>query len=165
MLTASLPEHGSKAWTLYSRQERRLNIFQLHCIRRLLGLFWTSPGRTKSPTSTSLWRGDMPSMFTILTQRRVRWLCHVTRKEDDRPPKTFCLGSRLTERHPLGYKDACKCTPGPGVSRHQQFWLADHHQGCYLRSKQRRRLREKCDPASSRGRCQTQTNLHVQWPQ
>ena len=32
--------YGSETWTLYSRQERRLNAFQTRCLRRLLGITW-----------------------------------------------------------------------------------------------------------------------------
>jgi hypothetical protein len=32
--------YGSKAWTLYTHQERRLNAFHLHHLRRFLGITW-----------------------------------------------------------------------------------------------------------------------------
>ena len=32
--------YSSEAWTLYARQERRLNTFHMRCIRRLLGITW-----------------------------------------------------------------------------------------------------------------------------
>ena len=32
--------YGSESWTLYTRQERRLNAFHLRCLRRILGISW-----------------------------------------------------------------------------------------------------------------------------
>ena len=32
--------YGSESWTLYARQERRLNVFHLRCLRRILGIKW-----------------------------------------------------------------------------------------------------------------------------
>ena len=55
----------------------------------------------------------MPSMFAILTQRRLRWLGHVTRMEDGRIPKDILYGELATGTRPTGrpalrYKDVCK---------------------------------------------------------
>ena len=30
--------YGSESWTLYSRQERRLNTFHMRCLRKILGI-------------------------------------------------------------------------------------------------------------------------------
>ena len=30
--------YGSETWTLYSRQDKRLNIFHLRCLRKILGI-------------------------------------------------------------------------------------------------------------------------------
>ena len=32
--------YSSESWTLYTRQERRLNMFHLRCFRRILGISW-----------------------------------------------------------------------------------------------------------------------------
>ena len=32
--------YGNESWTLYTRHERRLNTFHLHCLRRILGISW-----------------------------------------------------------------------------------------------------------------------------
>lgn len=101
--------YGSEAWTLYSRQERRLNAFHMRCLRRLLGTTWQDHVTNEDILS----QAGMPSMFAILTQRRLRWLGHVCRMDDGRIPKDvlygeLATGTRLTGRPTLRYKDVCK---------------------------------------------------------
>ena len=52
-------------------------------------------------------------MYTLLRQRRLRWLGHVRRMEDGRIPKEilhgeFASGKRSVGRPHLRYKDVCK---------------------------------------------------------
>jgi len=75
--------YGSETWTTYARHERRLNIFHLRSIRRILGISW----QDKIPNTEALSRAHLPSMYTLLRQRRLRWLGHVHRMEDGRIPK------------------------------------------------------------------------------
>ena len=75
--------YGSECWTLYSRQEQRLNAFHLRCIRRILGISW----QQHITNDEVLKRAGIPSMFSILAKRRLRWLGHVARMEDGRIPK------------------------------------------------------------------------------
>ena len=101
--------YGSEAWTLYTRQERRLNAFHTHCLRQLLGITW----QERITNASILSQAGMPSMFAILTQRRLRGLGHVCRMEDGRIPKDIlyselATGTRPTGRPALRFKDACK---------------------------------------------------------
>ncbi|KAL0195112.1 hypothetical protein M9458_008684, partial [Cirrhinus mrigala] len=101
--------YGSEAWTLYSRQEQRLNAFHMRCLRRLLSITWQDHITNRAILS----QAAMPSMFTILTQRRLRWLGHLCRMDDGRIPKDvlygeLAIGTRPTGRPILRYKDACK---------------------------------------------------------
>ena len=101
--------YGSEAWTLYSRQERRLNAFHLRCLRRLLGITW----KDRVTNKDVLAQAGISSMFAMLTQRRLRWLGHVCRMDDGRIPKDvlygeLATGSRPTGRPALRYKDVCK---------------------------------------------------------
>lgn len=73
---------GSESWTTYASQEKRLNIFHMRCICRILSISWTD----KVPNNEVLARANIPSMFTLLRQRRLRWLGHVYRMEDGRNP-------------------------------------------------------------------------------
>ena len=101
--------YGSETWTLYSRQERRLHVFHMRCLRRLLGITW----QDHIANLVVLSRAGLPSMYAMLTQRRLRWLGHVCRMEDGRIPKDILYGELATGTRPTGrpilrYKDICK---------------------------------------------------------
>ena len=101
--------YGSETWTTYARQERRLNSFHLRCLRRILGISWED----KVPNTEVLSRANLPTMFTLLRQRRLRWLGHVRRMDDGRIPKDLlygelAAGKRNTGRPQLRFRDVCK---------------------------------------------------------
>jgi len=101
--------YGSETWIAYARQERRLNSFHLRCLRRILGISW----QDRVPNTEVLHQANTPSMFALLSQRRLRWLGHVRRMEDGRLPKDvlygeLTTGSRPTGRPMLRFKDVCK---------------------------------------------------------
>lgn len=101
--------YGSEAWTLYARQERRLNSFHLRNLRKILGITW----QDRVPNKNVLEKAGVPSMFALLTQRRLRWLGHVSRMQDGRIPKDMLYGELATGSRPAGrpvlrYKDVCK---------------------------------------------------------
>ena len=100
--------YGSEAWTTYMRQERRLNTFHMRCLKRILGIKW----QDRIPHSNILARAGISSVFSLLSQRRLRWLGHVRRMEDYRIPKAIlygqlATGTRRVGRPMLRYKDAC----------------------------------------------------------
>ena len=93
---------------MYAGQERRLNSFHLRSIRRILVISW----QDKVTNADVLSRAGLPTMYTLLRQRRLRWVCHVRRMEDGRIPKDIiygeqALGRRTTGRPHLRYKDVC----------------------------------------------------------
>ena len=101
--------YGSESWTTYMRQERRLHAFHMRCLKRILGITW----QDKIPHSTILIRAKISSIFSLLSQRRLRWLGHVYRMDDERIPKKvlysqLATGSRRLGRPVLRYKDVCK---------------------------------------------------------
>jgi len=101
--------YSSESWTTYARQEHRLNSFHLRCLRKILDISW----QDHVPNCKVLEQADIPSMFGLLTQRRLRWLGHVHRMEDGRIPKDILYGqltegSRPCGRPTLRYKDVCK---------------------------------------------------------
>ena len=75
--------YGIESWSTYAGQEKRLNTFHMRCLRSILSTSWTD----KVSNIEVLERADIPSMFTLLRQRRLRWLGHVHRMEDRRIPK------------------------------------------------------------------------------
>ena len=100
--------YGSETWTTYAGQERRLNTFHLRTIPCILGI----SGQDKVTNTDVLSRAVLPSMHTLLRQRRLRWLGHIRRMEDGRIPKgiLYCelaLGRRTTGHPHLHYKDVC----------------------------------------------------------
>ncbi|KAI8510155.1 hypothetical protein Bbelb_125830 [Branchiostoma belcheri] len=101
--------YGSEAWTLYSHQERRLNAFHMRCLRRILGISW----KDRVPNKDVLAQAGMTSMYALLSQRRLRWLGHVSRMDDGRIPKDVLYGELATGARPAGrpvlrYKDVLK---------------------------------------------------------
>ncbi|KAJ8047823.1 hypothetical protein HOLleu_06930 [Holothuria leucospilota] len=101
--------YGSETWTTYAKHQRRLNSFHLRCIRRILGISLED----KVPNTEVLSRAGLPTMFTLLKQRRLLWLGHVRRMEDGRIPKDIlngelASGKRATCRPHVRFKDVCK---------------------------------------------------------
>ena len=101
--------YGSESWTLYSRQERRLNTFHMRCLRRILEISW----KDRIPNKEVLARAETTNIFAMLTKRRLRWLGHVTRMDDGRIPKDILYGELATGTRPTGrptlrYKDVVK---------------------------------------------------------
>ena len=90
--------YGSESWTLYARQERRLNAFHLCCLRRILGITW----QDCIPNTEVLERAGTVSMYALLTKRRLRWLGHVARMQDGRLPKDILYGELAIGSRPTG---------------------------------------------------------------
>ena len=101
--------YGSETWTTYTSQERKLNSFHLRSLRRILGIKW----QDKVPNTEVLMRANIQSMFSILSERRLRWLGHVKRMSPGRIPKDLLYGElasgkRRTGRPRLRFKDVCQ---------------------------------------------------------
>ena len=101
--------YGSESWTTYARHEKRLDVLHMRCLRKILGLTW----KDKVPNTEVLERANLASMPAILCKRRLRWLGHVRRMNDDRLPKQVMYGEladgkRKRGRPVLRYKDVCK---------------------------------------------------------
>ena len=101
--------YSSEAWTTYTRQEKKLNSFHLRCLRRILDI----SRRDKIINTEVLERASSFSMYTLLSQRRLRWLGHVHRMANRRIPKDMLYGELVTGTRTLGrpylrYRDTCK---------------------------------------------------------
>ena len=101
--------YGSEAWTTYSKQERKLNSFHLRGLRGILGISW----KDKLPNTEVTDRADLPTIYTLLRQRRMRWIGHVRHMKDGRIPKDILYGELAFGKRPRGrpqlrYKDVCK---------------------------------------------------------
>ena len=101
--------YGSESWTVYARQERRLNSFHLRSLRRLLHIRW----QDRVPNTDVLQRAGLMGIPSMLMQRCLRWLGHVHRMEPDRLPREILYGelrdgARKVGRPLLRYKDTVK---------------------------------------------------------
>ena len=101
--------YSSESWSMYARQENRLESFHLRCLRRVLGITW----QDKVTNAAVLEQAGSLSMHLMLSQRRLRWLGHVHRMEDGRIPKDILFGELAMGRRPVGrpaprFKDVCK---------------------------------------------------------
>ena len=120
--------YGSETWSTYCHQECSalscmavkpgphtvtrnacLNTYHLQCLMQIMSITW----RDKIPYSEVLRRAKVPSMYALLSQRRLRWLGHVHRMENTRIPKSLLYGqlasgSRDRGRPLLWFRDACK---------------------------------------------------------
>ena len=101
--------YGSESWTTYARQEDRLQTFHMRCLRFILGIKWEE----RKTNVEVLDIARLPSMYTQLRQRRMRWLGHVHRMEDGRIPKDLLYGElaegeRSRGRPLLRFRDVCK---------------------------------------------------------
>ena len=124
--------YGSEVWALYSHQERRLSAFHLRCLRRLLGITW----QDRVTNIDVLARAGLPSMFSILTTRRLRWLGHTIRMDDGRIPKDLLFGELATGGRPIGrptlrYKDVCKRNLKAGLFNPPQLEAAALDRNCW----------------------------------
>ena len=101
--------YGSETWTTYVKQETKLNVFHMRCLRKLLGITWED----KVTNSEVLSKARLPTIFAMLSERRLRWLGHVHRMEKGRIPKDLLYGqlehgSRPRGRPHLRFRDSCK---------------------------------------------------------
>ena len=101
--------YGSKTWTTYAHQEKRLNTFHLRSLRCILGISW----QDKVTSTDILSCAGLPTMYTLLRQHWLCWLGHVCCMEDGQIPKDVLYGELISGQrstgHPqLRYKDACK---------------------------------------------------------
>ena len=91
------------------RQEHRLNAFHMRCLRRVLGISW----QDHITNSDVLLRAGIPSMYSLLSQRRLQWLGHLRRMEDGRLPKDILYGQLVEGKRKAGgpklrCKDVCR---------------------------------------------------------
>ena len=92
--------YSSETWTTYARHEVCTPSSAFH-------------GKTRRTDFEILSLAGLPTMYTLLRQRRLRWLGHVHRMDDGRIPKDLLygelkLGVRGKGRPQLRYKDVCK---------------------------------------------------------
>ena len=81
----------------------------MRSLGQILGIKWSD----RITNNEVLRRAATPSIYTLLRQRRLRWLGHVRRMQDGRITKDLLYGEIATGKrsrdHPqLRFKDVCK---------------------------------------------------------
>ena len=61
-----------------AHQDKTLNVFDMRCLRRILGI--TRQGKVTN--NAVLEKAGIPILHTLLKQRRMQWLRHVTRMKE-----------------------------------------------------------------------------------
>ena len=95
--------YGSEAWALYATQEKRLNTFHLRHLKITLGIQW----HHRVTNNEVLHKAGIDSLFSLLKQRRLRWLGHVRRMEDGRIPKDLLYGELSRGKRSQGRPKQC----------------------------------------------------------
>ena len=62
--------YGSESWNMRAHQEKRLNVFHMRCLKRILGITW----QDKVTNKVVLEKAGIPSLYTLFKQMRMRWL-------------------------------------------------------------------------------------------
>ncbi len=101
--------YGSEAWTLYRSHTKSLEAFHIRCLQRILGITW----RDRIPHVSILQQASSCSIETMIIERQLRWVGHVTRMAENRIPRQILYGELAEgQRLPGGpkkrYKDHLK---------------------------------------------------------
>ena len=80
--------YACETWTVYQRHAKKLNHFNLSCLRKLLKIRW----QDRIPDTEVLKKAKMQSVHTLLKLAQLRWTGHVTRMPDERLPKKVLYG-------------------------------------------------------------------------
>ena len=98
VLTLSIATYGSEAWTLKKRDEKRLLVFEMSCLRWIMGV-----SRRDRLRNTSI-RETTNSQVTIIDKIKAKQLFyfgHIVRMPKDRYPK-LALEGRIPGHRPRG---------------------------------------------------------------
>ena len=81
----------------------------MRCLRKILGIVWQDHVTNKDVLA----KANIPTMFGLLSLKRLRWLGHVIRMQDGRIPKDTLYGELETGTRPTGrphlrFNDVCK---------------------------------------------------------
>ena len=101
--------YGSESWTLYRKNIRTLERFHQQKLRAILEIGWEE----RITNNVVLTRADLPSVEAIIAKNQLRFLGHLSRREDSSLPKQtlFCElahGSRLLGGPKRRIKDQVK---------------------------------------------------------
>ena len=92
--------YGSETWATKRDTIRRLEVFHNRCLKGILGIT-AHQQRTEHLSSVQIAKqfGMEESMEDLITARRLRWLGHIARMDEERIPKKLLFGW-LPEKRP-----------------------------------------------------------------
>ena len=101
--------YGSESWTMRAHQEKRLNVFHMHYLRRILGITW----QNKVTNKVVLEKAGIPSLYTALKAKAhamARIIDTDERWPHSKRPFIWRTGDRdrPTGQPQLRFKDICK---------------------------------------------------------
>ena len=86
--------YGSESWAALDSHVRRLEVFQMQCLRMICGI----SRRLHMSNEVILVKCDQPLVAAKLREYRLRWLGHVGRMGDERVPKRVLFGKIMGKR-------------------------------------------------------------------
>ena len=88
----SIHEYGCETWTLLVDDERRIQAFEMKCLRRLLGISYRDRKTNEFVRSeVEGFVGKVEPVLTTVKRRKLAWFAHVTRH--DSLSKTILQGT------------------------------------------------------------------------
>ena len=103
--------YACETWTVYRHHAKKLNHFQLSCLRKILQIRW----QDKIPDTEVPKKAKMQNVHTLLKLAHLRWTGHITRMPDERLPKKVLYGELHEGKCSQGgqkkrYKDTLKAS-------------------------------------------------------
>ena len=80
--------YGSETWVLSVKESERLEVFQMKCLRQILGITKFHHQRNEDIRA----RTEQCKVGELVTRSRLRWLGHVTRMKEGRLPPRLLFG-------------------------------------------------------------------------
>ncbi|BDA48371.1 Protein FAM91A1 [Coccomyxa sp. Obi] len=81
--------YGCETWAVTNEDIRKLEVFQMRCLRRILGISLLE----RIPNAVTRAQCDIPEVANLIRYRRLRYLGHVARMGDTRLPLQFMFGT------------------------------------------------------------------------
>ena len=89
--------YGAETWTTYAHQLKRLQSFHTRLLRKFLGIKW----QDKVTNLKILEKSGQKCIDTIIGMKRLKWLGHIERMDDQRISNSFYTVNPRWERETL----------------------------------------------------------------
>jgi hypothetical protein len=118
--------YGAEAWAIKKSDVRKMEVVHNRCIRKLLGVSNLKQKEERLSSDHLNGRAEITTVEEELVKRRLRWLGHVARMEDDRIPKAM-LFSQFEEKRWVGgvrkrWKDVLKADATERTNLETEKW-------------------------------------------